>query len=325
MPFLKRRNLVLVYDPSLHGIADFRAIAERIAARAPDVRPFVVLPDARAARDLPVETWRDPALTVAFGPSKGFQPLRGPVIACRPISKLDQYARFLPHSIDTPRTALFRFGMALPEEDWGDFVVLKPADLTLTSHGDFIQLMRARHAAALRPQDLPANHPAHSGGALVQSFIDSGENPCRTRILTLFGEPLYTQNAVLLKKRPALDAPDETLAAAVIATNATAASGRDDRRLMPDGSPDMLAFGRRIAAAFPEIPLLGIDAIRRAADGRLFALEVNAGGNTWHFSSPTWAKARATYPTVAADMYGQFGALDVAARVLADAARRHAR
>jgi hypothetical protein len=325
MPLLKRQNLVLVYDPALQGLADFRAIAGRIAARAPDVRPFVVMTGASATRDLPVEVWRDPVLTVALGPLRGFQPLRGPVIACRAIPKLDQYERFLAHGIATPKTALFRFGMELTEAEWGAFVVLKPADLSLSSHGEFVQLMRTGRAASLRPQDLPDDHPAHRGETLVQTFIDSGENPCRTRIQTLFGALLYTQNATLLKPRPSLAETDETLAAAVVATNATAASGRDDRRLTPDNSPDMLEFGRRIAAAFPDVPMLGIDVIRRASDGALFALEVNAGGNTWHLSSPTWAKMRDQYPEVVRDMYDQFGALDIAARVLAEAARRRAR
>ena len=50
--------------------------------------------------------------------------------------------------------------------------------------------------------------------------------------------------------------------------------------------PDVLAFAREVHGAFPRKPVLGIDILKRESDGKLFALEVNAGGNVWHLSSP---------------------------------------
>lgn len=42
---------------------------------------------------------------------------------------------------------------------------------------------------------------------------------------------------------------------------------------------------RKIGAAFHDAPLLAIDFLRDAKTGKLWFLECNPGGNTWHFSS----------------------------------------
>ena len=44
--------------------------------------------------------------------------------------------------------------------------------------------------------------------------------------------------------------------------------------------------------------LLGIDVVRDIASGKSWVLEVNAGGNVWHFSSPGWAERRRLFPEV---------------------------
>ena len=86
--------------------------------------------------------------------------------------------------------------------------------------------------------------------------------------------------------------------------------------------PEVLAFARSIHRVFPRIPLLGIDILRRQSDGALFALEVNAGGNVWHFSSYA-EKHRARLGGKQA-MLDQFGAWTVAARALIRTAERNA-
>jgi hypothetical protein len=78
----------------------------------------------------------------------------------------------------------------------------------------------------------------------------------------------------------------------------------------------------------PAIPLQGVDIIREAATGRLFVLEINAGGNTWHFSSKRMEERRKSHPETyltREERIAQFGAWDVAARVLIERARQQAR
>jgi hypothetical protein len=86
----------------------------------------------------------------------------------------------------------------------------------------------------------------------------------------------------------------------------------------------VLEFARKAAGAFPDIPLLGIDVIQNIGSGELSVLEVNAGGNTWHFSSPSSAYWRKEHPELAAAMKSQFGAFRKAAEVLIRQTRKHA-
>jgi hypothetical protein len=76
-----------------------------------------------------------------------------------------------------------------------------------------------------------------------------------------------------------------------------------------------------VAAAFPEIPSLGIDIIREEETRWLYCLEVNASGFTWHISSAYGLGLQRRHNV---DLPGQFGALDVIADALIEATRREA-
>ena len=78
-----------------------------------------------------------------------------------------------------------------------------------------------------------------------------------------------------------------------------------------------------MATCFPSIPLLGID-ILRDTKGRLFVIEINAGRNTWHYSSKAWAEHRRTNPGCYVRLRTQFSAFDVVARRLCEAVQAQA-
>ena len=69
------------------------------------------------------------------------------------------------------------------------------------------------------------------------------------------------------------------------------------------------------------MPLLGVDLLRDARDGRLYVAEVNSSGNVWAFSS---AIGRAMQERLGASYESQFDAMARAARVLVDETRRRA-
>ena len=315
MIFQFRKNLILVVRGGTFDPADFVDIGNRIAARAPDVRVFVV-DDAVSAGDLPANVWSDPTLTLSFRSKFKFRPKRGVHLYNRPIEKLDQAAMMMRLGVDVPHCEKFVPGKALPRELWADHVILKPEDLKLTSHGNFVQIFRRERLQAMALSSFAPSHPVHKTPMIVQRFIDTGEYPCKYRALTLQGEVLYCQRVTLPAKRPGLDALDEVLEAAAIDT------GIGIPEYLPAKDADVLAFAKRIAGVFGGIPLLGIDIIRAHDTGRLYALEVNAGGNVWHFSSPYWEGRRKKYPHVAREMHDQFGAFDVAAKALISATRR---
>ncbi|MFO1091379.1 MAG: hypothetical protein U1E46_17535 [Hyphomicrobiales bacterium] len=319
MPILNHRSLILVYDAKRQGLDDFKAIATKIRAKAPDIAIFVVRAGDNLLSSVPPEAWNMPTFTVSFGPTGAFRPPRGPVAASHAIDKVEQYRRFVRAGIRTPRTSMFAFGMPLAPAEWSEFVILKPADFELTSHGDCVHLLRTEDAAAAKPVDFPADHPIQKGRMLIQSFVDTGPKPSKYRVLTLFGEVLYAQHVSLAQERPPLDAGREELAKAVVST------GGGEREYTFTEDPAILDVARAMARAFPGLPLLGCDIIRDWETGDLHALEINGGGNVWHFSSPWWAEQRRAMPHVARMMVEQFDAFDVAARTLIKATRAHAR
>ena len=83
-------------------------------------------------------------------------------------------------------------------------------------------------------------------------------------------------------------------------------------------------FATNIHSAFPQLPLLGVDILRRVPDGKLFAIELNAGGNVWHFSSYAQRKSKGKRLGGRDAMVAQLGAWDIAAAALIDVVDKYA-
>jgi hypothetical protein len=161
---------------------------------------------------------------------------------------------------------------------------------------------------------------------LVQQFIDTGPLPTHWRVLTLFGAPLYCMKFWCPIERPPLDAPDEAIENAIIETKHPSLKrkhGMLDMRAL-ESTPEILSFATRIHDAFPTMPLLGVDILRDHATGNLYVIEINAGGNVWHFSSARSALGR-EHGMPLEQRVAQFGAWDVAANALIAITRKHAR
>lgn len=310
------RNLVLVREEGCQSQADLEAIAQRIRTLAPDIEVFIVnnaIANSVTAR----KAARRPCLVVSFMALRGFRPRRGKVYQGGYIAKPDQVARLAAGGIDVPRAVVLEPDTVLDPAEWGDLVVVKPLARGHSSHGVGVSLRRTEAVHYVAREDYPCDHPGRHGPMMVQRFIDCGRYPSIYRVLTLFGEPLYCFRIDLHTPRPPLDSPDAQLAAGTIASNA----GARTRTMVVDQR--VLALARRVAAVFPEIPLQGQDIIEQAATGKLFPLEINAGGNTWQFSSDA-ARAMVEEMGGAHVLIDQLGAFDIAARVLIDKVRAHA-
>lgn len=311
-------NLFLVHHPDGQGRQDFEEIADAISRLAPGIAVHIVPHDAEAgACALPPGAWARPSLAVAFRWPQKFRLRRGLMYAGRPINKMHQAQQYTAAGIPIPRTIAYQFGRPLNRDFWGEHVVMKPTRIDMMSRGKFIFLMRTERAAALAGQIFPPGHPAREQPVLIQQFVDTGEYPESFRVLTLFGEPLYCMTVRQKAPRPPLFATDEELLATTIASNASESIVHG---LIDD--PEVIAFARRAARAMPAIPLQGLDIIRQAGTGRLFVLENNSGGNTWHFSSRMFLQSNSNIPR--AMRIAQFGAFDIAAKVLAERTLREA-
>jgi hypothetical protein len=315
-----RKNLILVANKRNLDPADFHEIAARVPAENSRVDAFVVTVE-QPASVIAEKHWRNPTLVISFGDSGAFQPPRGLVLQNRPIHKYQQYVQFSLAGVATPRTANFSPQMEYSEEEFGEFTILKPIDLGKMGKGGLVRLQRTRRLAAFDRSQYAEDHPLRTSRLLLQSFIDTGLLARSWRVLTLLGEPLYCFRQSSGVERPPLDAPDELIEKAIIEPkhpDGKAKVGYENLRAFVIDQ-EVMDFARRAAQAFPRIPLLGCDIIREAATGKLYVLEVNPGGNTWHFSSPLFAPQRAKLGGKES-FTRQLDAFAVAARTLAQRA-----
>jgi hypothetical protein len=313
-----QKNLVLVSDPRRMDRNDFMEIAKRIVGQQRNINVIIVSTE-ETGDTVPQKLWGNPTLTVSFGPLGKFASPRGLVLRNAPIPKFQQYAQFCLAGIDTPRTTVHIPGRRYEVAEWGEFCIVKPTDLARTSAGGTVQWLRTRRMAAFDPKGYPEDHVFRKSGLLVQSFVDTGRFPVNWRVLTLFGRPLYCFRSTCPIERPALDAPDEAIEKAVIEPKHPSVKETFDYAEMRDfaADPEIMAFARRIHRAFPRLPLLGCDILREEGTGKLYAIEINGGGNTWHFSSPTFARQRKLLGGKEV-FTRQLDAFGVAAQVLVD-------
>lgn len=317
-------NLCLVVNRDVMNPRDVGDIARRVTATDPSILINIVLP-SDTARVVEASRWKHRSITVAIGGSaRAFVPPRGPVLECKAVPKIDQAARLEAAGIATPRTAKFSFGKRYPAEEWSEFVILKPLPLTMSSRSGLSHLYRSHRVSQLTPDSLPAGHFLHEGPGLIQEFIDTGLHPWKWRVLMFLGEPLYSSITQSKAPRVSLDASDDEIETSIIdAKNPLSKTFDPDserNRLATDER--VLEFARSVHACFPKRTLLGLDVLQREQDGKLYALEINAGGNVWHFSSHREGHRQRLGGKDA--MIAQYGAWDAAARALIRHAYAHA-
>ena len=305
------RHLVLAYRPGWISLTDLDTIRRHVTDIDPTIETFIVPSTARNSVARRRAAAR-PTLVVSNGWMPDFRPARGKVYQGYPIPKPEELRRLAAAGVPIPRTAILTPDLRLDEAEWGEFVVVKPTDIPTSSHGRGFQLMRTRRVRFIAPSDYPPDHPGRLGPMMVQKYIDTGDHVSMYRVLTLFGEPLYCLFSRALAPRVDLTAPDDVIENSPVAGEAV---GEHERVFRIDA--DALAIARAAHAAIPEIPLKGVDLIRDASDGRLYVLELNCGGNTWHFSSQHTAERRAKDgPEFELRRHQQFDGLRTAARVL---------
>lgn len=313
------RHLVIVHQPGWQAVEDWIAISQLVRKVDSSIGVIVVGAD-RANESLRHQAAERPSLIFSAGPLGGFVPLRGKVYNGRVIPKMEQLRRLAAAGVPVPATTVLRPGQTLDPKRWGRFVVLKPTDIGSSSHGQGIQLVRAERVVYRSPKDYPPDHPGRKGPMLVQQFVDTGPHIEGFRVLTLFGEPLYCEYSYSVADRVDLASPDEVIESAVIALQ----GDTEQRRRELVYKADVVSLARAAHRAIPEIPLKGCDIIRDARTGRMYVLELNPGGNTWHFSSSFLAEFRSKTEDYNLRRLAQLDAFGTTAQVLAQVTREEA-
>jgi glutathione synthase/RimK-type ligase-like ATP-grasp enzyme len=218
--------------------------------------------------------------------------------------------------IPVPRWTVIKPETKLSASEWGEVVVVKPAGYGVATFSRGVQLQMTADVRFKLPHAYPEKHPGRDGPMMAQQFIDTGLQPAQIRVLTLFGVPLYAEKISSVKEQPLPAARTKELVSQV---RITPVSAERARAFVYDA--DVLDLARRVAAVFPSVPLQGIDILREAKTGKLFVLEINPGGNTWHFSSKYGRHQRVE----GKKRQDQFDAFSIAADVLIERTRNEAR
>ena len=313
------RHLVIVHQPGWQAIEDWLEIAEAVVRIDPRIAVFVVSAD-EANSAAAQQAAALPTLIFAPGPLRRFAPIRGRAYFGHAIPKFEQLRRLAAAGVRVPKTALLQPGMSFSRAEWGPFVIVKPTDLFSSSNGAGISLMRPERVRFIPAGEYPEDHPGRRGPMLVQQFVDSGPYINAYRVLTLFGRPLFCALEHANEPRIDLGKADEAIEASTIATQGIADYSRQYIY-----EADVVELAAAAYRAIPEAALQGCDIIRDAETRLLYVLELNPGGNTWHFSSDHAREARATQgPALERQRRTHLDAFGSAAHILAERTRTEA-
>jgi hypothetical protein len=307
-----RRHLILAYRPGWQSVEDLNEIAGHVRDIDPTIRTFIVpntSPNAVTRR----QAAERPTLVYSAGIIPTFRPLRGKVYQGNPMPKAAEVSLMASRGVPVPRTALLTPDLMLDPAEWGEFVVVKPTDMSTSSQGHGFTLMRTHRVRYRLPHEYPEGHPGRRGPMLVQQYVHDRGHVAMSRVLTLFGEPLYLRKH--RTRRPVVDltATDEVLESTPIAHQSYDEDPETDHFFA--APEDELALARSVYQAIPEIPQQGIDIIRDGDTNKLYVLEINSRGNTWHFSSSFLAHRRVKEGAQRQrDLRNQFDAFRTAAR-----------
>jgi hypothetical protein len=307
-----RYNLVLCFHENMN-LADFVKIGKYVRALDPEIHVYVV-PREEGLRDYRAKA----RPTLIFCPrsvQRGRFP-NGKIYCGQPISKTEQMKIMSRQGLPVPRWQTIVPGAQYKAEEWGPIVVTKPTALGSSSYSRGVAASRPEDLSYVPPGSFPEGHPGRDSPMLIQQFINTGPYPAQIRVLTLFGEPLYAEKIQAEEPHPI---PEPATAESVAAWTITPVTVKRVRSFVHDD--DVLRLARRAYGAFPDVPLQACDIIREEATKKLFILEINPGGNTWHFSSQFAQSQRID----GRRREEQFDAFRVAARVLAERTRNEAR
>jgi hypothetical protein len=308
---MPERNLVLVHSQGWQDRGDFLAIKAHVETIAPDIAVLIVANDIRSSVTRKQAAGRP---TLIFSPVRllEFRPLRGTLYAGTPMSKIDEMRALAAAGLPVPRFEVIGPATRLSPADYGPLVVIKPT-YALASWGQGVELRRTETVRYRAPVEFPDWHPGRHAPMVAQQFIDCG-HPMTCRVLTIFGRPIFTYCRESTKPLALPPDKDEF-------EQRDFMPSPPDRRAYVTRDPDMLALAASAYRAVPQAALQACD-ILRAKTGELYLLEINPGGGTWMFSSPSAHVYKEGLGV--ADLSLEFDAFRVIAQALVERTRAEA-
>ena len=321
----RRVHLALVANRNVNHEPDFVRMVEFLREIDPKIRPFLISDRRKGVFQLLPLALR-PTLMFSPTPLRRFRPLRGPVFAGHSLPKSEEYRRLEALGFPVPKWKLVS-----DEEpdlsDFGPYVVTKPdrgmrgAMVKIQKKGRVRKKKQPSLAATKGEKDRFGPKVTGDGPILAQEFIYTGKWPVNHRVTTLFGQVIHSFHQEASNERAPLEGP-EAFGKMPGDQGVSIVASSKGCKMRFNYDEEIIRLGEAAHAAFPEIPLLGIDIVRDANTGKLYILEVNSVGYVWHFSSPMGLRFQNEFGF---RLEEQFDGLRKAAHILAAKAQELAR
>ena len=246
------KSLLVVHRKE--NVQDFRDIGLRIRELDPSIA-VAMISEFLDPGVLPSSFFQRPLLAVYLvnPPPKDFNHSAGK-LAVEEMSKLEEYDHFKKNNIPCLPIERFRWGMELDSSIYGDWVVLKPENITST--GKDINMLATQAIPKLKAEDFPLDHLIHKDTYLVQRFVKTGEAPSHYRVMIFWDAILYSRKSTSLKSYPSFASDQKSLLSHCVASNPV------DRIFEYTINDELSDLAFKTAKSFPECPLFGIDIIR---------------------------------------------------------------
>ncbi len=270
------RGLIIVFRDE--SAQDFKDISKRLTKLDPTIK-VLGFGNKIDSSKIPRGFFEIPHLVIYLvnPPPVNFEHY-SPKLAVKYLDKVQENLLLKEKSINYLALENFNWGMTLDREIFGDWVVIKPANKTST--GRDINLIRRDEIPILKLNDFPSDHLIHQDEYLVQKFIYCGDRPTHFRVTIFLGKILFSSRAISRNSYPSKNSSLQERLRTSIASNF-----REYRTTELYIDIEVNQFALSVAKNFQDLPLLGIDILRNNDNQKLYVLELNSGGNTWHFSS----------------------------------------
>ena len=301
----KYKNALIIVHRN-ENADDFQQIARRIRKLDPSIG-VTMASDFLTSKMVPPEYLNLPMLVIYLCNPPPSEFKIATKIAVKEMSKIEEYSHFKQHHIPCLPIDKFSWGMQPDPNLYGDFVILKPQNIQST--GRDVNMIPTKMVANLKPENFPLEHLIHRDSFYIQRFLKTGKSSTYYRVLIFLGEVLLSYKVEQKSAYPNADDKLELLLKTSVASNL---QGNRDISLIVNR--EINAFAKSVADAFYNLPILGIDLIPDEKTGKLYILEINAGGNTWAFSAKPSQNLRSVLGLK--NMVLQYNAWDRAAEAL---------
>ena len=246
-----------------------------------------------------------PTRVISFFTLRAFEPGWATIWTQKKLTKSQEYAILNERGIATPKWTKLTREETPDLSHFSEYIVLKP------DWGCCGALIRIRSKNNLRWEEPKVEKMSEtiSDDWIVQEYVHTGSWPVSYRVGTVFGEPIYALRITGDKKRPPFELNRKKSSRFFKGRSIVASTMRSSMDFnVPE---EVLEFARSVHQAFPSIPLLGTDIIRDADTGKLYALDMNTNGSTFHLTSEA---GKSVLRQFGLDLIGQFGGAKAIAR-----------